>query len=200
MLRRATAVGGVLGLILGIGCRPATPSVIVAPVATPTPPSPSPATPRRVPAGRVSGVITHAQTRGRITDATVTLECDCLDAPISLPISPQGIYTRPELGPGNYSLTVESGLATVIKRFELPKGARFRANFTIDPDTPQRREVTIRTMPIDRSRRSLHSTSWRRSINPYAVLDRYCRGLTLDDVRDSVHGSGELGGRIRECP
>jgi hypothetical protein len=94
---------------------------------------------------------------------------------------------------------VESGRTTITKRMMLPDGAKFRANFTIDPEEQLIRVVEIRAQPIvaDGSR-ARRDAGWR-AVDVNAALDRYCLGMVVADLRDADRRRAPIDGRVRSC-
>lgn len=97
--------------------------------------------------GRIAGVVTHTQTRAALESVQVTLRCDCLAAPRTTNTNARGIYMFTDLPPGEYSVEVVAGPTTVTKVTRLPRSAKFRANFSVDPEhAPE--EIVVSSTPI----------------------------------------------------
>jgi hypothetical protein len=83
--------------------------------------------------GVISGVV-----RGRdgfpLTNAYVALQSTADERPQQLLTNERGSFEFKALASGNYTLQIFAGKASVSKIVELPKDARFRANFSVDPD------------------------------------------------------------------
>lgn len=72
-----------------------------------------------------------------LASAIVILRSTALEAPQERMTNERGFYKFENLPPGTYEIQVLYNSADVIKTTALPEGARFRANFTIDPDAPR---------------------------------------------------------------
>ncbi len=84
--------------------------------------------------GSISGVVTHRETNERLPRALVILQSTSLDQAREAQTSDTGLYAFGGLPAGTYTIQVLSGLADVAKVTTLPEAARFRANFSVDPD------------------------------------------------------------------
>jgi hypothetical protein len=127
-----------LGLVMALGCAPL--------VSEPAPPEfePEPAPEPIVPSpdgGVIVGVVEKSVTNEPIADALVVLQCSCLAGPQERLTNDRGIYSFDGLPQGNYTIQVLKGRANTSKVTELPKGAKFRANFAINPEAD--REIVI---------------------------------------------------------
>lgn len=94
--------------------------------------------------GAVSGVVTRESDGGALGDALVILQCNCLQGPRETTTNADGLYAFSSLPPGTYTIQVLSGEANVSKVFALPRAAKFRANFKIDPKDSLIRTLTIK--------------------------------------------------------
>lgn len=90
-----------------------------------------------------------------IADALVVLQSTQLPAQREVMTNASGIYLFAELPAGSYTVQVLAGQANVSKITQLPENARFRANFTLDPETNPRvlvgAVVERRTIPMEAS-------------------------------------------------
>jgi hypothetical protein len=66
--------------------------------------------------------------------ALVILQSAALPSQFELLTDERGIYRFTNLPPGNYTIQVLFGKANVSKVTQLPEDARYRANFTVNPD------------------------------------------------------------------
>ncbi len=98
--------------------------------------------------GTISGVLTHGKTKERISGALVILQCSCLQGPRETQTNANGLYAFRNLPPGTYTVQVLQGQADVSKVANLPRGAKFRANFTIDPDDEFKRVIRVEAQPV----------------------------------------------------
>lgn len=98
--------------------------------------------------GTISGVVTHSQTKQRIADALVILQCSCLPESRETQTNANGLYAFRDLPPGTYTIQVLSGQADVSKVTTLPKDAKFRANFSIDPEREFKRMIKVEARPV----------------------------------------------------
>lgn len=126
--------------------------------------------------GMISGVVTNSKTKARLKDAIVVLQCTCLEAARETKTDAGGLYTFRDLPPGSYTLQVLIGQADVSKVFALPDGARFRANFSVDPHNEFRRSVRVKSKPVKQN------TSVGRD-----------RKLADEDFDDDAKDAGEMG-------
>lgn len=93
------------------------------------PPLPGPSNGRVAISGRVDDRAT-----GRpIADARVLLSCSCLLLPQTVETAEDGTYFVGDLPPGDYSVQTVHGAGHVTQKFAVPPGARFAANFAVDP-------------------------------------------------------------------
>jgi hypothetical protein len=108
-----------------------------------------PAPPAEAPdAGSVVGVIRHSTTGEPLIGALVVATCTCLPAEQARLTDDRGHYSFEDLPGGGYTLQVLLGKTEVTKRVELPQAARYRANFTLDPDRTPEIVVVIRARPV----------------------------------------------------
>ena len=119
----------------------------VAPLALATSPGEAAAA-SKTESGAIVGVITLPATDEPIEGARVVLRCDCLEAPLEGSTDARGIYRFEALAAGTYTIEVFHGAANINKVFELPRGAKFRANFSIDPEDGEPRTIVISTTPV----------------------------------------------------
>jgi len=101
--------------------------------------------------GTISGVVTHAKTKARVADALVILQCACLQDSRETQTNANGLFAFRGLPPGTYTIQVLAGQADVAKVANLPRGAKFRANFTIDPDDEFKRIIRVEAQPVAQS-------------------------------------------------
>ena len=99
--------------------------------------------------GTISGVVTHGKTKERIPEALVILQCSCLQDPRETQTNSNGLYAFRNLPPGTYTIQILAGQADVAKVATLPRGAKFRANFTVDPDDEFRRVIRVESAPVE---------------------------------------------------
>ena len=69
-----------------------------------------------------------------LANAIVVLQSTALEAQHEQMTNERGFYKFKNLPPGNYTIQVLYNRASVSKITALPENARFRANFTIDPN------------------------------------------------------------------
>ncbi len=100
------------------------------------------------PTGTIQGVVKDKNTGDAIEGALVVLQCNCLQGEMEATTNARGIYTFNNLPAGQYTVQVLKGQADVSKVTELPAGAKFRANFTIDPDDKFRRKIVVDAAPV----------------------------------------------------
>ena len=96
----------------------------------------------------INGLVKHANTGAPIESAVVILQCACLTAPLERMTNARGIYSFTDLPPGNYTIQVLAGKANVSKITQLPRAAKFRANFSLNPDQDQVIEIVVEATPV----------------------------------------------------
>jgi len=99
--------------------------------------------------GTISGVVTNSRSKQPVAGALVILQCACLQGPRETQTNDNGLYAFRDLPPGTYTVQVLAGQADVAKVAELPRGVKFRANFTIDPDDEITRVIQVESQPIE---------------------------------------------------
>jgi len=119
--------------------------------------------------GKLTGVVRNRDSRAPIVGALVVLQCTCLPSALEVVTSGSGLYVFEDLPAGTYTVQALYGQADVSKVFDLPNGARFRANFEIDPDSEFRRLVRVAPR---------HASRWTRG--------RAGRGKSKDDTDTSI--------------
>ncbi len=98
--------------------------------------------------GAINGVVTNAKTREKLKGALVVLQCTCLQGSRETTTNDSGLYAFKELPPGTYTIQVLVGQADVSKVATLPRAAKFRANFSVDPANEFRRVVRVKSTPV----------------------------------------------------
>jgi hypothetical protein len=83
--------------------------------------------------GVISGVV-RGLDAVPLANAVVVLQSDALAQEQELLTNQHGLFAFDSLAAGNYTIHVFAGKANVSKIVELPKDARFRANFSVDPN------------------------------------------------------------------
>ncbi len=91
----------------------------------------------------ISGVVTDAKSGEKIKDALVILQCSCLQGQREMTTNADGLYTFRNLPQGKYTIQVLVGQANVNKSVDVPAGAKFRANFQVDPNNKFRIDVVV---------------------------------------------------------
>jgi hypothetical protein len=99
--------------------------------------------------GTISGVVTDSKTKSRVKDALVILQCTCLQGQRETQTNADGLYSFRDLPPGTYTVQVLFAKANVSKVTTLPSGAKFRANFGIDPKNEFVRVVRVKANPVE---------------------------------------------------
>ncbi len=97
--------------------------------------------------GTVSGVVTDVDKK-RVAGAIVTLTCSGLVEPRETTTNANGLYAFRDVPPSSCTVQVAVGKASQTKIFELPRGAKFRANFNLDPDDELRRVIRVQAQPV----------------------------------------------------
>ncbi|MBL9102874.1 MAG: TonB-dependent receptor [Myxococcales bacterium] len=91
----------------------------------------------------ISGVVTDTKTGEKINGALVILQCTCLQGQREMQTNAEGLYSFRNLPQGKYTVQVLFGQANVNKSMDVPPGAKFRANFSIDPNNKFRIDVDV---------------------------------------------------------
>ena len=120
-----------------------TPSPTAAPAPAPAPPASS--------RGAVSGVVTDITTSEPIEGAIVVLSCSCLEQQLERITNARGVYSFTELPSGNYTVQVLAGKANISKISQLPRGAKFRANFRVNPNQDTLETIVVEASPVNQS-------------------------------------------------
>jgi hypothetical protein len=107
-----------------------------------------PSTARAADDGTISGVVTNQKTKEKIKNALVVLQCTCLQGTRETQTNDNGLYAFRDLPPGTYTIQVMVGQADISKVTTLPRSAKFRANFSLDPANEFRRVVRVKANPV----------------------------------------------------
>lgn len=83
--------------------------------------------------GMISGVVRNT-TGAPLANALVILQSTALAAPYESFTNERGLYVFKQLPPGNYTIQVLYAKVDISKIAHLPEDAKFRANFSIDPE------------------------------------------------------------------
>jgi hypothetical protein len=113
--------------------------------------------------GTINGVVTNARTKAPVGGALVIVQCVCMEGPRETQTNKDGLYAFRELPPGTYTVQVLVGKADVSKVAELPRGAKFRANFLVDPDDELKRVLVVKAQPIEQ----------RPSVGPTVSMEEF---------------------------
>jgi hypothetical protein len=84
--------------------------------------------------GAINGMIKHSEQGYPAAGAIVVLQSTALPSHFEVMTDERGIYSFEGLPPGNYTIQVLYGKANSSKIVQLPTDARFRANFSLDPE------------------------------------------------------------------
>ncbi len=98
--------------------------------------------------GSISGVVTNTKTGERMSNSLVVLQCNCLQGTRETTTNDNGLYAFKSLPPGTYTIQVLAGQADVSKVTTLPRGAKFRANFKVDPANEFKRVVRVKPVAV----------------------------------------------------
>ncbi len=124
--------------------------------------------------GSISGQVRHDETGEPLADALVILSSSSLQEQREGLTNEQGIYAFRDLPPGTYMVQVLKGTADVSKVTTLPRQAKFRANFKLDPD--YRRpgcSFGVRWQLDDRSMFSITNETEARLLGVPKTIRRY---------------------------
>lgn len=93
--------------------------------------------------GSISGVVVNSATKSPIPNALVLLQCSCLPGTRESQTNTNGLYAFRNLPHGTYTVQVLTGQADASKVTTLPRGAKFRANFSVNPDNEFKRMIRV---------------------------------------------------------
>ncbi len=137
--------------------------------------------------GTISGVVRHADTEERLSNAIVILQCTCLMGNREATTNPNGLYVFNELPPGRYTVQVLSGQADVSKMVSLRGGTRTRVDFSLNPKNEFRRSVKV--LPRSRSaQRARTSHKQRLSKHRQTRLEARAVSPSAGPVADAPRG------------
>ncbi len=98
--------------------------------------------------GQIKGVVLDKNTKEPIEGAIVVLQCACLSGQVEVNTNARGIYSFRDLPQGRYTIQVLYGKANVSKVTDLPRGASFKANFSIDPNNEFVRKIVVKPKAV----------------------------------------------------
>ena len=98
--------------------------------------------------GVISGVVKNTNTDEAIENAVVILQCNCLSERQERMTNARGIYSFQDLPSGTYTIQVLAGKADVSKMTQLPRGAKVRANFAMNPDQDKAIVIVVEASPV----------------------------------------------------
>jgi len=136
--------------------------------------------------GTISGVIRHPKTKERIPNAIVVLQCTCLQGLQETTTNAEGLYAFKDLPPGTYTVQVLIGQADESKVATLPRGAKFRADFAVDPAEDNVVVVKVRATPVEQT------TSTGRTVSMEEFRDIPIGGTTSRDFTAVVESSATV--------
>ncbi len=96
----------------------------------------------------ISGVVKNSKSGEAIENAIVVLQCACLAGQQERMTNARGIYSFTDLPQGNYTIQVLAGKANVSKITQLPRGAKFRANFNLNPEQDKTTIIVVESSPV----------------------------------------------------
>ena len=104
-------------------------------------------------AASISGHVVDQDTREPLANALVVLQSTALQGTRETQTNDKGLYAFRDLPPGTYTIQVLYRQADISKVTTLPTGAKFRANFSLDPDRDGIvcRLPGVRYRPLDES-------------------------------------------------
>jgi len=98
--------------------------------------------------GAISGAVTDRNNNDKIENAIVVIQCACLQGTRETRTNAEGLYSFRNLPPGTYTVQVLYGQADISKVTNLPRGAKFRANFAIDPKNEFKQTIIVDSKPV----------------------------------------------------
>jgi hypothetical protein len=93
--------------------------------------------------GVITGVVKNSESKEPIENAVVVLQCSCLAQQRETYTNARGIYRFTNLPQGAYTVQVLAGKASISKMTTLPRNAKYRANFTINPEMKITRNLVV---------------------------------------------------------
>lgn len=137
--------------------------------------------------GTIVGQVTNEDSKEKVPNAIVILQCNCLQGERTAQTSSTGLYAFKNLPPGTYRVQVFAEQANVNKLVELQRSQRLRVNFLVDPKDEIVREITVKSVRVDSAVGESYSTEEFRNI-PTGSGSR-----TFDTVVEASATSGEDG-------
>jgi len=100
--------------------------------------------------GTIQGVVKNSAAGDEpIENALVVLQCTCLGGQQERMTNSRGIYSFQDLPSGNYTIQVLAGKADVSKITQLPRGAKVRANFALNPQQNEVITIVVDATPVE---------------------------------------------------
>jgi len=115
----------------------------LAPATSEAAPADAPASSTAGSGGVITGVVKNSKSKESIENAVVVLQCSCLSQQRETYTNARGVYRFTNLPQGQYIVQVLAGKASISKSTTLPRNAKFRANFTIDPQSKIERVLVV---------------------------------------------------------
>ena len=160
---------------------------VTAPAPAPLPeqaPIEVPAPHKRSARAVINGVVKNALTGEALEGAYVILSCSCLADTVERVTNTRGIYAFTDLPAGVYTVTTLHGKAVVNKIVELPRGAKYRVNASLDPASEGVETLIVTATPLTSSPTTLDDVFDRpREVPVYSTS--CCVGKP--SVRDKQH-------------
>ncbi len=137
--------------------------------------------------GTIVGQVTNEDTKEKIPNALVILQCNCLQGEREAQTSSDGLYAFKNLPPGTYTVQVFAEQANVNKIVKLQRAQRLRVNFLVDPKDEIVRDITVKSLRVDSTVGESYSTEEFRHV-PTGSGSR-----TFDTVIEASPTAGEDG-------
>jgi hypothetical protein len=97
--------------------------------------------------GVISGAVKTPKGEA-VEGAIVILQCTCLSSTRETNTNASGFYSFQDLPAGQYTVQVLKDKSDVSKVVQLPRGAKFRANFSLNPEQEQVITIVVEATPV----------------------------------------------------
>ena len=98
--------------------------------------------------GQIVGRVTNSEDKQPLSGALVLIQCSCLSSSLETTTNERGLYRFTDLPPGTYTIQVLSGEADVSRVTQLPRAAKFRADFSLNPQVRLTETVVVESTAV----------------------------------------------------